>query len=295
MLMTNATQEEKKVEITENFIDVEKAIRDKNPKLARKLPRFVINYLKKTIHQKELNRLLYKHREKRNLEFLDAIIRDEWKITINKINFHNLPETGRYIVSSNHPLGGLDGITLIAAIGEKRKNIKFPVNDILMGVPTITDLFVPINKHKRAGSKENIHTINAAFESDAIMPYFPAGLVSRKKWGKGIVDLEWKKSFIIGAQQYDRTILPVHIGGRNSNKFYRIANLRKFFKIKANIEMLYLVDEMMKHRGQTIDITFGKPIPTETFDKSKTLIEWAQLMKEHCYELGKNPDAVFKP
>jgi len=293
--MEEAVEVKNKVEISKDFIDIERTFAKKNPKLAKRIPGFIYKYLKRTIHQDELNRLLYVHRDKEDLDFLDAIIYDEWKINVNTIGFENLQEKGRYILSSNHPLGGLDGITLISAIGRKRTDIKFPVNDILMAVPTINKLFVPINKSRRQGSNENVIAVNKAFESDAIMPYFPAGLVSRKKWGKGIKDLEWKKSFIIGARKYNRTILPVHIDGRNSSKFYNLANFRKFFRIKANIEMLYLVDEMMKLRGSTINITFGKPIDTSLIDNSRNINEWAELMKAHCYRLKDEPDAVFNP
>jgi putative hemolysin len=288
--MAEHEEDEISKSITKDFISVERTFANKNPKMAKRIPRFIFSYLKKTIHEDELNRLLYTHRHKRNLDFLRAIVMDEWNIKIKTNNFDSVELDGRYIVSSNHPLGGLDGIALILALSEKRKDIKFPVNDILMNIPTITDLFVPINKHKKKGSRENIDTINKAFESDAMMPYFPAGLVSRRRRFKHIKDLEWKKSFIIGARNYNRKILPVHIEGRNSRRFYNLANFRKFVGMKANIEMLYLVDEMMRQKNETITINFGNPIDPSVFDDRKTDMEWANLMREHCYMLKDNTE-----
>ena len=57
-----------------------------------------------------------------------------------------------------------------------------------------------------------------------------------------IKDLEWKKSFITKAKQFERDVIPVHISGKNSSFFYQLANFRKFLKIRANIEMFFLVN-----------------------------------------------------
>jgi putative hemolysin len=100
------------------------------------------------------------------------------------------------------------------------------------------------------------------------------------------MDLEWQKSFIRKSVQYKRDVVPVHISGRNTNFFYRLANIRKLLGIKVNLEMFYLVDETYKHRNKRIAITFGKPIPWQTFDKSKTYKEWAHWVKEKVYHMG---------
>ncbi len=283
------------LDISKRHVDVEKAIRDKNPKVAKRLPGFVYRYLRRVIHEKRINEIFYEHRDKPGLPFLDVALNKELGAIINARGLENIPDSGRCIVAANHPLGGIDGMALMHVIGQKFDNIKFPVNDILMGVPQLRSLFVPINKMRNRNKKENINRVNEMFASDAIIPYFPAGLVSRKKWfSKEIRDLEWKKSVLIGAQEHNRVIIPTHIDGRNSNFFYRLANYRKLFGVKANIEMLYLVDEMMKQKNKNINITFGKPLQPETFDKSiMDLKKWVGILKEHVYELENNPEASF--
>ncbi|HOS46964.1 MAG TPA: glycerol acyltransferase, partial [Paludibacter sp.] len=77
----------------------------------------------------------------------------------------------------------------------------------------------------------------------------------------------------------------IYFHGRNSNFFYNLANLRKFFRIKFNIEMMYLADEMFKQKGNHFTVKIGKPIPWQTFDKSKTPFEWAQWVREQCYKI----------
>jgi putative hemolysin len=187
-------------------------------------------------------------------------------------------------------LGGLDGLALMQSIGKFRNEIQFPVNDILLYLDNLKPLFVPINKH--GSNADNIRILNETFMGEAVVCYFPFGLVSRKR--RGIIrDLEWKKTFLSKAKKFKRDIVPTHISGRNTNFFYNLSNVRKGLGIKANIEMLYLVDEFFKQKNQEIRITFGKPISWEFFDKRYSDAVWAEKLRLFVYYLAKNPDAVF--
>ena len=250
-----------------------------------KMPGFVVNYLKKITHQDEMNQFLAENHTKYGIDFSDAVI-DFFKVNIHVENIERIPATGRYILVSNHPLGGLDGLALISTVGKIRKDIFFPVNDLLLYLKNMSNIFIPLNKHGR-NSQTGIGQLNDAFESDAMVLYFPAGLCSRKQ-KNGICDLEWKKTVITKAKQFKRDIIPVHFEGRNSNFFYNLANLRKFFGIKANIEMLYLSDEMYKQRNKSFKITVGNPISYETFTKEKKDIEWSAWLKDQVYALNNN-------
>jgi putative hemolysin len=184
----------------------------------------------------------------------------------------------------------MDGIGLLFETGKLRKDVMFPVNDLLLNLPNLYELFIPVNKH--GSNAENIKLFNDTFASDVVILYFPAGLVSRKQNGM-IKDIEWKKTFLTKARAYNRDIIPVYISGRNSNFFYNLANIRKSLGIKANIEMLFLPHEMYKYHNKTISLTYGKPIPIEVFDKRKPDQEWASLLREHVYKLEANPDQEF--
>ncbi len=206
------------IEISENFINLEKIFKDKNPKLAKLLPNFLLSYLKRVIHQDELNGAIYRNREKFGAEFLYAILH-EFGVIVKSVGIENLPESGRYIIASNHPLGGLDGMALMQEVSRKRKDFLFPVNDLLMNLPNLKELFIPVNKH--GSNAENIRLFNETFQSEVLLLYFPAGLVSRKQKGK-ILDLDWKKTFLSKAIQFKRDIIPVHIDGRNSDFFLQL-------------------------------------------------------------------------
>jgi putative hemolysin len=277
-------------EITEKFIDVRRIFRSKNSRLANSIPGFIFRLLERIIHQDELNNFIYKNKDKWGLDYVQAILEGFYVSTTVKRQPELLPG-GKYLIASNHPLGGMDGIALMHETGKIRKDVLFPVNDLLMNLPNLYELFIPVNKH--GSNADNIKLFNDTFASDVLILYFPAGLVSRKQRGK-IKDVEWKKTFLTKAKAFDRDIIPVYISGRNSNFFYNLANLRKSLGIKSNIEMLFLVDEMYKYKNKVISITYGKPIPVGVFDKSKTDHQWAALLREHVYKLEKNPDQEFK-
>ena len=273
----------------DKFIDVREVIRKKSPTLLKLLPWFVIQYLRRIVHEDELNDFIFRNRHNSGIEHVQNVL-TEFGTTIKARGEENIPQKGRAVVASNHPFGGLDGLALMDITSKIRSDIVFPANDILMNLPNAEEMFIPINKH--GSNADNVKIINETFASDILMLYFPAGLVSRKRNGK-IADLEWKKTFISKAKQYKRDIIPTHIDGRNSNFFYNLANLRERLGLKTNFEMLYLVNEMYKQQGNTINITFGKPIPYQTFDKRMTYVKWAEKVKEHVYILEKNPDAIF--
>jgi putative hemolysin len=263
-------------------IDVANVLHSKNPALFKVIPRFVINYLKKIVHQDELNDFLSKWGHLKDAELIDAGLKYfEIKYTVK--GAVNIPDTGRYIFVSNHPLGGLDGLVFISELSKHFSDIKFPVNDILLSLKNLSGIFLPVNKHG-AQAKDVVKKIDEAYASDCQILYFPAGLCSRKKNGV-IRDLQWQKSFISKAVQHKRDIVPAFFSGRNSDFFYNLANFRKTVGLKANIEMLYLADEMFRQKGKEIDLVFGEAIPWQTFDKTKSAPEWAEWVKAKTYAL----------
>ncbi|MDR1344954.1 MAG: 1-acyl-sn-glycerol-3-phosphate acyltransferase [Tannerellaceae bacterium] len=268
------------------FIDVNEVLREKAPMLASKLPRFVINYLIRIIHQDEVNEVLNRYRDKEGVDFMAELIR-YFDVTLTLTGEENIPQEGRYIFASNHPLGGLDGVCLSYILGNHYNGkIRYLVNDVLLFIPNLRSIFIPINKYGKQKKNTALLT-DEAYRSDNQILTFPAGLCSRKI-KREIIDLTWKKSFIQKAVEYKRNIIPVYFEGKNTNFFYRLASIRKKLGIKANIEMLYLSDELFKSKHTSFQIYFGKPIPWQTFDKSKTMPEWVEWVRTQTYDLKTN-------
>lgn len=266
------------------LIDVKEVLHQKAPNFAKKIPGFVVNYLSRLIHQDEVNDIFSRISHLDGVAFMQALIK-EFDLTLEISGEEHLPENGRFIFAANHPLGALDGVSLAAILGEKyNSNIRYLVNDILFYIPNLRSIFIPINKYGAQG-KEGMQKIEDAFTSNHQILTFPSGFCSRKK--KGIVqDLCWKKSFIQKAVKHQRSIVPIHFGGQNSNFFYRMANIRVFLGFKMNYEMLYLPGEMFKKKHHTFCIHIGEPIPWETFDKTKTPKEWAKWVQKKVYDLS---------
>ncbi len=266
----------------EKLIDIEKVIKSKNPKLLRWLPQFLINYLKRKLHQDEVNQVLYENSELYDYDFCQELIH-RFNIKIEVKGLENIPKEGGYIFASNHPLGGMDAMALVTVMAPIRTDIKFIVNDILLTLKNLKGLFVGVNKHG-VNSKESLNMVDELFASNQAIFVFPAGLVSRRKNGI-VADLEWKKTFITRAKKHQKSIIPVYVGGSLSNFFYHLSNLRTNLGIKANLEMLYLADETFKQKNKTLTIIFGKPIPSSFFDCSKSDKEWAKWMENKVHTM----------
>lgn len=264
------------------MIDVEKVFASKNFRLLKWIPGFLIRYLKRIVHQEDLNCFLRATSHLKDIDFANAIL-DKFKIHVDIKGVENLPAEGRFILASNHPLGGIDGMVLIHGVSQRYRNLQFPVNDILMNLSQFSGIFIPINKHGSTG-KNAVRIMESSFASDHQILMFPAGMVSRKTHGQ-IVDSQWKKTFVAKAVQHQRDIIPVHISGQNSAFFYNLHNWRNRIGIKANLEMLYLVDEMYRQTGNQITIIFGQPIPWQSF-KAASPQETADKIKAIAYGLG---------
>lgn len=266
------------------LIDIRELIRSKNPTLLKWLPGFVIRYLERILHQDEINHFLEEHKDLYNEDFCDAIM-NYLNIEVIIEGIENIEGKEKLVFAANHPLGGMDAIALVSGLRKHRTGLKFIVNDLLLHLNHLNGLFLGVNKHG-TNSLSTREQIDRLFASDHVVTIFPAGLVSRRNKSQ-IRDLKWKKTFVTLSKKNDRLIVPVFVDGRLSSFFYGLANLRKKIGIKANIEMLYLSDELFKLRGSKIKITLGEPLKALEFDPEKSDLELAQFVKEKVYELEK--------
>lgn len=263
------------------FIDVDKVLRDKAPGLRKWLPGFVVSWLKRKLHEQEINDAMILLKDDKGLDFNRKAL-DILGAKLETIHGENVPKTDRVIIAANHPLGGLDGMSLIKSVGEIRPDVRFFVNDVLLTLKNYGDVFVGINK-VGSTSATSLRTMEEVLRMNDAVLFFPAGLVSRKIDGK-IVDLDWKKSFVTQAIDHKRLIVPTFIEGENSKFFYRFAKFRKFIGIKANIEMLFLPDEMFKQKGHTVKIHYGKPFdPSVVLHMGYSHKKWASFIKDYIY------------
>lgn len=270
----------------EKTIDIDKVLKSKMGAKAKWVPRFAVKWLKHIIHEDAMNGFLWESRNLRGTPWLEACVK-YLQCTVEVEGIENLPakDDGKlYTFVSNHPMGGIDGVALGSVIGRHYDDkFRYLVNDLLMNLPGLAPLCIPINKTGHQG-RNFPQMVEDGFSSNYHMLMFPAGLCSRRKNGV-IRDLPWKKTFVAKSVEYQRDVVPIFFGGRNSEFFYRLSNISDRYVKKVNIAMLFLVDEMYKNVGKTFHVKIGKPIPWQTFDNSKTPAEWAEYVKQQVYSL----------
>lgn len=275
-------------ESVEKTIDIKRILKDKMGSKARFVPCFLVAWLKKIIHEDEVNRFLWENRNLKGTEWLTACVQ-YLDMTLDIVGAENLPDKNDgklYTFVSNHPLGGQDGVSLGSIIGRHYDGkFRYLVNDLLLNLPGIKPVSIGINKTGKQ-SRDFPRMVEAGFNSDNHLLMFPAGLNSRRINGE-IHDLPWKKTFITKSVETHRDVVPIHFSGQNSKRFYRIAKFSDRY-LPFNLAMLFLVDEMYRNVGKTFRITIGKPIPWQTFNKTKTPMEWANFVEERVYALSSN-------
>ena len=275
-------------ESVEKTIDIKRILKDKMGSKARFVPCFLGAWLKKIIHEDEVNRFLWENRNLKGTEWLTACVQ-YLDMTLDIVGAENLPDKNDeklYTFVSNHPLGGQDGVSLGSIIGRHYDGkFRYLVNDLLLNLPGLKPVSIGINKTGKQ-SRDFPRMVEAGFNSDNHLLMFPAGLNSRRINGE-IHDLPWKKTFITKSVETHRDVVPIHFSGQNSKRFYRIAKFSDRY-LPFNLAMLFLVDEMYRNVGKTFRITIGKPIPWQTFNKTKTPMEWANFVEERVYALSSN-------
>ena len=268
-------------------IDIDGILDSKAGSKARFVPGFVRTWLKNIAHQDEVNEFLESAGEKQGVPWLDAVmeVRD---VTLDVHGLETLRDDSdgrRFTFVGNHPLGGPDGIAIGQLLGHRYDGrIRYLVNDLLMNLHGLAPLCVPINKTGKQ-SRDFPRLVEAAFGSDNHIIMFPAGLCSRRE--KGVIhDLPWNKTFITKSIETQRDVVPIHFGGCNSDRFYRVANIGKRLGLKFNIAMLFLADETFRNRHKTFSVHIGRPIPYQTFQTDKKPAEWARWVEEQVYKLA---------
>ena len=266
------------------LLDINKVL---GPELVKKLPRFVINFFKRRIHQDEINDCIMKAEHYKGAGFFDEALKYV-DISFRIRGEENLDPDKKYLFAGNHPLGGPEAL-IIGSVFRRiyGDGFKVPVNHLLANLKPLNEFFVPVRVYGSNRNRELGEQIADMFKSDYQVLVFPAGMCARKIDGK-VTEMPWKKMFITQSRKFERDVVPIHISGFNSRRFFFFTKLSTFLKLKFNLGMIFLVDELFNKKGQEFVITFGKPVPYTYFDKSKTDLQWAAEIKDQVELLSKD-------
>jgi len=264
----------------EYLIDVEALLKRK---LGEKTPRWLIRLARKILHEDFLNNIFREGYT--GVEFTEKAL-EMMHVTLQVEGRENIPTDRLITVASNHPLGGHDALALVSIFGRAYDgNIRIMVNDFLMALRQLNGIFVPVNKMGGQSRGLSAQT-EGIFQSDAQVLMFPAGKCARRVHGK-IEEMPWKKTFLTKSIETGRDIVPMHFYGRNSWRFYFVDWIGKVTGInkKFPLAMVLLVDEMYRAQGSTYRVVIGKPIPWQTFDKTRKPAEWAEWLRNYVINL----------
>ncbi|NBB89774.1 MAG: hypothetical protein GVY23_01040 [Spirochaetes bacterium] len=237
-------------------LDVRALFRAKNPGLARRIPPYAMRVLELIIHQREVRRFVEKTTHCSGCEFVDAAL-SELQIETEYVGADRLPASANIVICANHPTGGIDGLVLMQLLCRRFGGLKLPANDLLLSLPGLADLVTPVDKY--GSNARRVSAFEEMYRSAAPVLVFPSGLTARFRGGV-LREYPWNKAFIKHARRAGRQVIPVHVSGRNSKRFYAIWHLRRALGIKSNLEMLLLVDELAHRRGERVRITIGAPV-----------------------------------
>lgn len=273
-----------------NEINIKEIIQSKNPTFLKSLPHFlreiVFLTIRKLIHESKINDFLESNSEKKDFEFIEELFEYlDISYKVSSKDKAKIPSEGKLIIVANHPLGGLDGLILLKLISEVRKDVKIIVNDILLNVDNLKNLFLPYDITNNTLQKENVAQIIKSLNNEEAIIIFPAGEVSRM-YLHGVNDSKWNKGAVYFADKFNAPILPVWVEGRNSLMFYLSSWLYK------GASTFFLPNELFNKYGETFNIKIGNYILPKSISfrgeyKSKYL-------KKHIKLIGRDKKGIFK-
>jgi putative hemolysin len=270
-------------------LDVNQVVTNRFPAFKERSPRLsqlTVFSLRKLIRESEINEFLSSHNHESGMEFVEAVL-DYFNLSyrVSDRSRANIPATGRVVIVANHPLGALDGLALLKMVSDVRKDVKIVANNLLCHIENLQSVLLPVNNMSGRSAKAEIKGIYDALQNEEAVIIFPAGEVSRTKFGF-VRDCEWQPSFLNFARKTASPVLPIYVRAKNSTLFYSVSKLNK------PLSTVLLPREMFKKRSTELPMHIGEPIPIEQLDllplanKQK-----AQLVRKHLYRLGKKKKA----
>ncbi|HCD22965.1 MAG TPA: glycerol acyltransferase [Flavobacteriaceae bacterium] len=233
-----------------------------------------------------LNRFYDAHKHLDGPAFMQAVM-DYFEIDVRwpEQELKRFPKTGPFVVVSNHPLGGIDGILLLLLVGSQRPDFKVMANFLLSRITPLAPYIFPVNPfedHKEASSSlQGFKQALAHLAEGGVLGIFPAGEVATTRAGNKSIDQPWHIPALKLIRKAGVPVVPVYFHAKNSTFFYRIARLGPAFRTAA------LVSEMFTQRFRKISIRIGKPISVSQQEEELTIEEYGALLRLKTEMLSK--------
>jgi len=220
------------------------------------------------------------------LEYASQLLDLELKVN----NGERIPETGGFVLVSNHPTGIADGVAIFDLLKNRRPDMMIFANrDALRVNPRFADLIIPVEWREEYKSKlkarETLQLTTRAVREGKATVLFPSGRIAY--WANGrLNERPWKVSAVGLARKYGLPVLPVHMRARNSGLFYWLSQW------STELRDMTVFHEVLNKKSNTFEFNIGQPIPPETLEGDPAQV--TKLLEHHCvHELAENRNAVF--
>lgn len=274
------------------MLNIEQAVQQKFPAFQYARPwikKPALGLLRKMTHEQEVNHFLAQHQDLQGFDFIEQVLDYfNFSYSLSHRDRNNIPATGRVLIVANHPLGALDGLSLLKLVGEVRRDVKIVANDMLMNFSALEPLFLPVDNLSGSTRKSSVKRIIDSLNNDEAVIVFPAGEVSRIR-PAGVRDGKWNSGFLSFARKTNAPILPIFIGARNSSLFYSASMVYK------PLSGMMLAHEMFNKHSRNITIRVGESIPYQQIEQLPLIkAEKAKLLRRHLYRMARGKKSLFK-
>lgn len=205
-------------------------------------------------------------------------------VNIDPDELSSIPKTGPCIVVANHPHGMLDGLIVMQLLGAVRPDFRVMANHFLARFVQLRPVFFQVNPFGGKGAiRDNIATARAATNwllDGKMLMLFPGGEVSslnRADWR--VSDPNWDEGIARFAEKTGAPVVPMHIGGRNSNLF-QVSGL-----LHPNLRTVLLVREIFNKSATSINVRVGREVSAKTMRSLENRKQITRYLKTKTYLL----------
>ncbi|WP_437125102.1 lysophospholipid acyltransferase family protein [Erwinia papayae] len=255
----------------------------------RQTPQWQKRLLRVLLREKEFQQFNQRYRHLKGLDMVEQVLEYlDIRCELSERDLEQIPLHGPVVIVANHPLGTLDGLALLHAVSQVRRDVKIVTNRLLNCLQSLTSLMVPVDNMGNRTNRQQLAAMQDQLEHHGVLIFFPAGEVSRLG-GKGVKDSKWSHGFVRLAARYRASVVPIHVSGSNSMLFY-LTSL-----IYRPLSMLLLVREMFGNRGARLKLKIGARIPYASWHDGHTSAkELAARFRRHLYRMAQGKSALFQ-
>ncbi len=215
-----------------------------------------MNRIYREIHSKCDDR----HFSDRTLDALEV----ELQFTIGDLS--RIPATGPVVLIANHPIGGIDGLAMLAIMRRIRLDSRMIGNYMMSIIPDLREIYLFVDPFGgEAAVRRNLATMRQAMQwlrDGHMLASFPSGEVaSFQLRQRRIVEPQWSDSIARMILKTGAPVVPIHFEGRNSTLFHAAG------VVHPRLRTLMLPTEMLRRRGRALQVRIGKLIPFEQISR----------------------------